>query len=105
MDHKCYLLGSPQTTERWLELPGWKYKDEWGTVSPMTRRGHNFQIGDSEWNFDFWMQDIAVKSKFRNKKWIPSFGWEKMNDNMTGLKHSWFDIFSMKYKTIEIFNE
>lgn len=39
---KVLLLFSAQTSERWLELPGWKYKDENGNVYPMTRRGHNF---------------------------------------------------------------
>ena len=99
------LLFSAQTTERWLELPGWKYKDQWGRVSPMTRRGHNFQIGDSEWNFDYYLQDIQLKSKFRNKWMIPEFSWEKANDKMTGMTHTWFDIWSFSYKTIEIFNK
>jgi len=99
------LLFSAQTTERWLELPGWKYKDQWGRVSPMTRRGHNFQIGDSEWNFDYYLQDIQLKSKFRNKWMIPEFSWEKANNKMTGMTHTWFDIWSFSYQTIEIFNE
>lgn len=71
----------------------------------MTRRGHNFQIGDSDWNFDFYLQDIKVKSKFRNKWYIPEFTWENVNDDLTGLTHTWFDIWTLKYQTIEIFNK
>jgi hypothetical protein len=88
-----------------LELPGWKFTDDKGRTSELHRKGHNFQIGDSEWNFDFWLEDIALKSKFRNSNWIPTFTWEKGNDRMTGWKHSWFDIWTLSWKTIEIFNE
>ena len=30
---------------------------------------------------------------------------ENINDKMNGMTHTWFDIWSLKYQTIEIFNE
>jgi hypothetical protein len=102
---KAIFMFSSQTLTRWLELPGWKYKDEWGNVSEMHRKGHNFQIGDSEWNFDFWLTDIVLHSKFRDHAKIPAFRWEKGNGRNTGWKHSWFDWWTFSWKTIEIYLE
>lgn len=100
------FLFSHQTLSNWLELPGWKYKDQWGNVSEMTRKGHNFQIGESEWNFDFWLEDIELFAKFRDHPWIApdAFNWYG-NGRNTGWKHSWFEWYSLSWKTIEIFLE
>jgi len=95
---------SKQTTQKWLELPGWKYKDQWGNVSDLYRNGQNFQIGDSEWNFDFWLEDIVLKSQFKNKD-IPTFTWEQANGRNTGYKHSWFNWWKLSWDTIEIYLE
>ena len=46
-----------ETVSNWLKIPGiWKYKDENGYVSKVKNVGNNFHIGDSEWNFNWWIE-------------------------------------------------
>ena len=100
---RSIFLFNANTTERWLQMPGWYFKDQWGNVNPMTNTGHNFQIGTSEWNFDWWMEGIAIKSRMRNShQTFPAFTWE--GNGTKGLKFSWREWFFFK-KTIEIFTK